>query len=139
MPRADRISAGGVKLLQEPQLANFATQMSDGSPQITPVWVDVEPDGSAVLINTAEGRVKTRNVERDPRVAVSVVDSGNAWRYVLVRGTIVERRHEGADAHIDRLAKKYLGKDTYPFRREGEQRVTLVIKPHHVIEMGTEG
>ena len=139
MPRADRISAGGVKLLQEPQLANLATQMSDGSPQITPVWVDVEPDGSAVLINTAEGRVKTRNVERDPRVAVSVVDSNNAWRYVLVRGTIVERRHEGADAHIDRLAKKYLGKDTYPFRQEGEQRVTLVIKPHHVIEMGTEG
>jgi PPOX class probable F420-dependent enzyme len=139
MPKADRISAGGVKLLQEPQLANFATLMSDGSPQITPVWVDVEPDGSAVLINTAEGRVKTRNVERNPQVAVSVVDSGNAWRAVLVRGTIVERRHEGADAHIDRLAKKYLGKDTYPFRREGEQRVTLVIKPHNVIEMGTEG
>ena len=113
--------------------------MADGSPQITPVWVDVEPDGSAVLINTAEGRVKTRNVERNPQVAVSVVDSGNAWRAVLVRGTIVERRHEGADAHIDRLAKKYLGKDTYPFRREGEQRVTLVIKPHNVIEMGTEG
>ena len=139
MPRADTVSAGGVKLLQEPQLANFSTVMADGSPQITPVWVDVEPDGSAVLINTAEGRVKTRNVERDPRVAVSVVDSQNAWRYVLVRGTIVERRHEGADAHIDRQAKKYLGKDTYPFRREGEQRVTLVIKPHHVIEMGTEG
>jgi PPOX class probable F420-dependent enzyme len=139
MPKADRISAGGVKLLQEPQLANFTTLMSDGSPQITPVWVDVEPDGSAVLINTAEGRVKTRNVERDNRVAVSVVDSNNAWRYVLVRGTIVERRHEGADAHIDRLAKKYLGKDEYPFRQAGERRVTLVIKPHHVIEMGTEG
>jgi PPOX class probable F420-dependent enzyme len=139
MPRADRISTGGVTLLQEPQLANFTTLMSDGSPQITPVWVDVESDGSAVLINTAEGRVKTRNVERDNRVAVSVVDSNNAWRYVLVRGTIVERRHEGADAHIDRLATKYLGKDEYPFRREGEQRVTLVIKPHHVIEMGTEG
>ena len=139
MPRADRISAGGVKLLQEPQLAELATVMSDGSPQITPVWVDVESDGSAVLINTAEGRVKTRNVERDPRIAVSVVDSNNPWRYVLVRGTIVERRHEGADAHIDRLAKKYLGKDEYPFRRADEQRVTLVIKPHHVIEMGTEG
>jgi len=139
MPKADRISPGGVKLLQEPQLANFATLMSDGSPQVTPVWVDVEPDGSAILINTAEGRVKARNVERDSRVAVSVVDGGNAWRYVLVRGTIAERRHEGADAHIDRLAKKYLGQDTYPFRQRGEQRVTLVIKPHHVIEMGTEG
>jgi len=139
MPRTDRISAGGVKLLQEPQLAHFVTLMADGSPQVTPVWVDVEPDGSAILINTAEGRVKAQNVERDNRVAVSVADSANAWRYVLARGTIVERRHEGADAHIDRLAKKYLGKDTYPFRREGEQRVTLVIKPHHVIEMGTEG
>lgn len=139
MPRTDRISAGGVKLLQEPQLAHFVTLMADGSPQSTPVWVDVEPDGSAILINTAEGRVKTKNTERDNRVAVSVVDSSNAWRCVLARGTIVERRHGGADAHIDRLAKKYLGKDTYPFRREGEQRVTLVIKPHHVIEMGTEG
>jgi len=139
MPRTDRVSAGGVKLLQEPQLAHFVTLMADGSPQTTPVWVDVESDGSAILINTAEGRVKTKNVDRDNRVAVSVTDSGNAWRYVLVRGTIVERRHEGADAHIDRLAKKYLGKDSYPFRREGEQRVTLVIKPNHVIEMGTEG
>ena len=139
MPRTDRISAGGVKLLQEPQLAHFVTLMADGSPQTTPVWIDVEPDGSAVLVNTAEGRVKTRNVERDNRVAVGVTDAQNPWRYVLVRGTIVERRQEGADAHIDRLAKKYLGKDTYPFRREGEQRVTLVIKPHHVIELGTEG
>ena len=138
MPKADRISPGGVKLLQEPQLAHFVTMMADGSPQITPVWVDVEPDGSHVLVNTAEGRVKTRNVERDNRVAVSVADSANAWRFVLVRGTIVERRHEGADAQIDALAKKYLGKDEYPFRRPDEQRVTLVIKPHHVIEMGTE-
>ena len=139
MPKADRVSAGGVTLLQEPHLAHLTTLMADGSPQITPVWVDVEADGSAVLINTAEGRVKTGNVERDNRVAVSVTDSADPWRYVLVRGTVVERRHEGADDHIDRLAKKYLGKETYPFRRPGEQRVTLVIKPHHVIELGTEG
>lgn len=139
MPKTDRISAGGVKLLQEPQLAHFVTLMADGSPQITPIWIDVEPDGSAILANTAEGRVKTKNLERDARVALSVVDKDNPWRYVLVRGTIVERRHAGADDHIDRLAKKYLGKDTYPFRREGEQRVTLVIKPHHVVELGTEG
>jgi PPOX class probable F420-dependent enzyme len=138
MPRSDRLTAGGVKLLQEPHLAHFVTLMADGSPQATPVWIDVEPDGSAILVNTAEGRVKTRNVERDPRVAVSVVDSADPWRYVLARGTIVDRRHEGADDQIDRLAKKYIGKDTYPFRREGEQRVTLVIKPHHVIELGTD-
>ena len=138
MPRTDRISAGGVKLLQEPQLANFVTLMADGSPQVTPVWIDVERDGSALLINTAEGRVKSNNAARDSRVAVSVVDSANPWRYVLVRGTIVERTHDGADDLIDRVAKKYLGKDKYPFRREGEQRVTLVVKPHHVIELGTE-
>jgi len=138
MPKADRISAGGVTLLQEPQLAHFVTLMADGSPQTTPVWIDVEPDGTFVYVNTAEGRVKTKNVANDNRVAVSVADSANAWRFVLVRGTIVERRHEGADDQIDRLALKYLGQEKYPFRREGEQRVTLVIKPHHVIEMGTE-
>lgn len=137
MPKTDHLSAGGVKLLQEPQLAHFVTLMADGSPQTTPVWVDVEPDGSAVLINTAAGRVKSNNVERDSRVAVSVADKDNPWRYVLVRGTITEQRYEGADAHIDSLAKKYLGKDEYPFRNAAEKRVTLVIKPHHVVEMGT--
>jgi PPOX class probable F420-dependent enzyme len=136
MPKTDRISPGGVKLLQEPQLAHFVTMMADGSPQVTPVWVDVEPDGRHILINTAEGRVKTRNVDRDDRVAISVVDKADPWRYVLVRGTIVERTHEGADALIDALAKKYLGVDLYPNRQPGEQRVTLRIKPHHVIERG---
>ncbi len=138
MPATDRLSPGAVKLLQEPQLAHFVTIMADGSPQVTPVWVDVEPDGSHVLVNTADGRVKTNNVARDGRVALSVVDAQNPWRYALVRGDIVERRHEGGDAHIDAMAKKYLGKDTYPFRREGEQRVILRIKPHHVIELGVE-
>jgi PPOX class probable F420-dependent enzyme len=102
-----------------------------------PVWVDVEADGSTVLINTAAGRVKTENIERDPRVSVSVVDKGNDWRYALVRGRVVEQRIEGADAHIDAMAKKYLGQDSYPFRNAAEQRVILVIKPDHVIEQGT--
>jgi PPOX class probable F420-dependent enzyme len=138
MPAADKLSPGAVKLLQEPQLAHFVTVMADGSPQVTPVWVDIEPDGGHVLINTADGRVKTNNVERDGRVALSVVDSQNAWRYALVRGTIVERRHDGAADHIDAMAKKYLGQDKYPYHREGERRVILRIKPHHVIEMGVE-
>ncbi len=129
MPKADKLSPGAVKLLQEPQLAHMATVMSDGAPQVTPVWVDVEPDGSYVLINTAEGRVKANNIQRDTRVALSVTDKDNPWRYVLVRGTIEERRHEGADAHIDRLAKKYLGKDEYPFRQEGEQRMIVRLQP----------
>lgn len=136
MPKADRLSPGAVKLLQEKQLAQLATVMADGSPQVTPVWVDVEPDGSHILINTAEGRVKSRNIARDPRVAVSIVDSANPYRLTIVRGEIVERRHEGADAHIDALAKKYLNADSYPFRNPAEQRVILRVKPEHVIEQG---
>lgn len=136
MPKADKLSQGGVQLLREPQLAQLATVMEDGSPQVTPVWVDVEDDGSHVLINTADSRVKTRNVERNPQVAVSVVDSGNAWRYAIVRGEVVERLHEGAEEHIDKLAKKYLGQDKYPYHDPSELRVILRIKPHHVLEQG---
>lgn len=138
MPKSDKLSSGGVKLLQEPQLAQFATLMADGAPQITPVWVDVEPDGSHILINTAEGRLKTKNTSRNPDVAVSVVDSQNPWRYTVVRGKVVDQVHEGADEHIDRMAQKYLGQEKYPFRRPDETRVILRIKPHHVLEQGVE-
>ena len=136
MPKASTLSPGAVKLLQEPQLAHFTTIMADGTPQPTPVWVDVEEDGSHILINTADTRVKTRNIDRDPRVAVSVVDKGNDWRFVLVRGTVVERRFEGADAHIDKLAKKYMNVDRYPNHTDQERRVILRIKPDHVVERG---
>jgi PPOX class probable F420-dependent enzyme len=136
MPKADALSEGGVKLLQEPQLAHFVTLMEDGSPQPTPVWVDVEDDGSYVLINTAKGRLKTGNIERNPNVAVSVVDKTNDWRYVIVRGTVVEQREEGADAHIDKMAKKYIGQDVYPYRNPAETRVILRIKPSHVLQQG---
>jgi len=138
MPKADKLSPGAMKLLQEKQLAQLATVMKDGSPQVTPVWVDVEPDGSHILVNTAEGRVKSRNTERNPRVAVSVVDAQNPYRLAVVRGSIIERRHEGADQHIDRLAQKYLGQEKYPWRNPAEQRVILRIKPEHVIEQGVE-
>lgn len=134
MPKADHLSPGAVTLLQEPQLAHFVTLMPDGSPQITPVWVDVEPDGSHILINTAAGRVKEKNVAQDNRVAVSVVDSKNPWRFTLVRGTVVEQRHEGARDHIDFLTKKYTGADKYTFGPPDEQRVIIRIKPQHVIE-----
>ena len=136
MPKADKLSPGAVQLLQEKQLAHFATVMSDGSPQVTPVWVDVEPDGSHVLINTADNRLKTKNVEQTPQVAVSVVDSQDPWRYAIIRGTVVERRHEGAEEHIDRMAQKYLGQETYPGHNPAEPRVILRIKPHHVLEQG---
>ena len=139
MPKADRLSPSAVKLVQEPQLAHFTTLMADGAPQTTPVSVDIEDDGAHVLINTADARLKTQNIERDPRVTVSVVDRANDWRYAIVRGRVVERRTEGADAHIDKLTKKYLGQDTYPFRSPSEQRVILRIKPDHVMEQGVEG
>lgn len=138
MPRTDRLSAGAVRLFREPQIATFVTLMPDGSPQVTPVWVDVEPDGSHVLVNTVEGRLKSENAERDPRVAVSVVDAGNPWRFAVVRGDIVERRHGGADEHIDTLAQKYMGQETYPWHKPEERRVILRIKPHHVVEQGAE-
>jgi PPOX class probable F420-dependent enzyme len=138
MAKADRISAAGVKLLQEPQIAHFVTLMSDGSPQITPVWVDVEDDGSAMLINSFEGNLKTQNIGQNPQVAVSVVDKNNPWRYVIVRGTVVEQTRDGADEHIDKLAQKYLGQEKYPFRRPDQQRIILRIKPHHVMELGVE-
>ncbi|WP_322795569.1 PPOX class F420-dependent oxidoreductase [Tepidiforma sp.] len=117
-------------LIEGPNFAHLATLMPDGSPQVTPVWVDL--DGVTILVNTAEGRVKTRNLDRDPRVALSIADQQNPYRYIQVRGRVIERTHEGADAHIDKLAKKYLGQDRYPFRRPGEQRVIFRIQPEHV-------
>ena len=134
MPKASQLSAEAVKLFQEPQLAHFVTVMPDGSPQVSPVWVDVADDGSEIMINTAEGRTKARNTEQNAEVAVSVVDKHNDFRWVTVRGTVADRRHAGANEHIDKLAKKYIGLDIYPNHRPDEQRVIIVIKPHNVVE-----
>lgn len=122
------------KLLQDPNYAHLGTLMKDGSPQVSVVWIDV--DGDRILINTAEGRAKPRNVRRDPRVAISVADSANPYQTATVRGRVVEITAEGADAHIDKLAKKYLGQDTYPYRTPTEQRLILVIEPDHVTSYG---
>jgi PPOX class probable F420-dependent enzyme len=107
--------------------------MPDGSPQVTPVWVDF--DGKFILVNTAEGRRKPRNIRRDPRVALDVTSREDPYRMVTVRGRVVELANEGADEHIDKLAKKYLGQDRYPFRQPGERRVILKIEPEHVAGM----
>lgn len=129
-----------MKLLQEKHLAIVCTLMPDGSPQATPTWVDVEPDGSHVLINTVATHLKVKNIDRDPRASVSVVDSENAFRNVVVRGTVVEKRgpDQGSTEHIHQLAKKYTGRDRYALR-DGEVRVILRIKPTHVLERGTDG
>ena len=121
-------------LLQDKNFVFVATVMEDGSPQITPTWVDVEQDGT-VLVNTAMGRVKQKNVTRDPRVAVSVIDKDNPYHTASIRGKVVEQTRQGADEHIDKMAKKYLGMERYPGRSPGEERVILRIKPEKVAHM----
>lgn len=121
-------------ILKQPVLVHFTTVMADGSPQTSPVWVDI--DGDDILINSAVGRVKDKNVRRDPRVAVSAVDPDNAYRALMVRGRVVDITTEGAEAQIDTLAKKYIGQDTYPWRRPGEVRVTYRIRPEKIGTMG---
>jgi PPOX class probable F420-dependent enzyme len=130
------ISPGFRKLLREPAFCQLATLMPDGSPQITQVWV--ETDGEHILINTPEGSQKEWNVRRDPRVAVNVVDPSNAWRLAMVRGRVVNVSNEGAVEQIDRLAKKYLNQDTYPFHRPDQVRTTIEIAPDKINEIGLE-
>ena len=117
--------------------AQLATVNADGSPQVTPVWVDY--DGTHVIVNTARGRVKAKNLERNPRVAMAIADPENPYRYLGVQGRVVEMIGQGADAHIDKMAKKYLGKDEYPWRQEGEQRLKVRIKPDRVSASGLDG
>lgn len=122
------------ELLDQKVFAHVATLMPDGSPQVSPVWID--HDGTNVIFNTAEGRAKTDNLKRDGRVAVSMVDPENPYKSLLVRGEISEITREGADEHIDSLAMKYLGEETYPLRQPGEVRVKVVIKPESVSALG---
>jgi PPOX class probable F420-dependent enzyme len=118
-------------LFEQSNIGHLATINEDGTPQVTPVWVDVE--GDQILVNTAEGRNKVRNIRRDPRVSLEVVDQENPYKTVSVQGRVVEMRKQGADQHIDSLAKKYLGQDKYPFRQPGEERIILKIEPEKVL------
>jgi PPOX class probable F420-dependent enzyme len=113
--------------------ANIATVMADGSPQVTPVWFDYKE--GKLRVNTAKGRVKSRTMKEGAKVALAIMDPDNPYRYVQVRGHVTRAAEQGADAHIDSLAKKYLGKDTYPFRQPGEQRVMFEIAPDSVHTM----
>jgi PPOX class probable F420-dependent enzyme len=117
-------------LRDKPAFAQLATLNADGSPQVTPVWVDF--DGTNILVNTAKGRVKAKNLEREPRVALAISDPQNPYRYLGVQGRVTEMTEKGADAHIDKMAKKYLGKDKYPGRTPGEVRVLVKITPEKV-------
>jgi PPOX class probable F420-dependent enzyme len=121
-------------LFQKRAFANLGTLMPDGRPQVTPVWVDF--DGEHVVFNSAKGRQKDRNVRRDPRVSLALVDPENPYRYLEIRGSVVEITEDGADASIDKLAKKYLGVDKYPYGQPGEVRVIYKIKVEHTTVMG---
>lgn len=114
--------------------AHIATLMRDGSPQVTPVWVDLE--GDLVVFNTSEGRQKPRNLDRDGRVALSVLDHADPYRYIQIRGVVEEKTTQGAEEHIDRLAKKYMGVDRYPYHDPAQPRVIYRVRPLHVQTMG---
>ena len=120
----------GTEILRKRSFAHLATLMPDGSPHVSPVWVDVE--NGHVVINTAEGRLKPENMRRDPRVALSVTDPDDPYSAVLIRGRAAEITHESADEHIDAMAQKYLDQETYPFRQPGEVRVKVRIEPERV-------
>ena len=113
--------------------AHLATLMPDGSPQVTPVWIDYA--GGVLKVNTAKGRTKARNMKTGATVAVAIQDPENPYRYLQVRGRVKAMTEQGADAHIDALAKKYLGQDKYPYRRPGEVRQIYEIEPLHTQTM----
>jgi len=121
-------------LMSKKAFASLATIMPDGEPQVTPVWFDY--DGSNLIFNSARGRQKDRNVRRDGRVALAIIDPDNPYRYLEVRGKVVDITQEGADQHIDKMAKKYLGVDKYPYAQPGEVRVIYKIRPEKMHGMG---
>jgi PPOX class probable F420-dependent enzyme len=124
------LSAKAKALIDRPIIASVATVDAEGRPQLTPVWID--RDGDDLVFNTARGRAKTSNLERNPHVAVSVVDPDDPYNVVVVRGQVSETE-DGADAHIDSLAKKYLGVDSYPMRQPGEVRVKFQVQADKVV------
>lgn len=127
---ATRLTEEATRILHSKAFGFLALNQGD-RPQVSPVWVDVD-DKERVTINTAEGRVKADLLTVGAPVAIAVPDPENPYKFVQVRGTVVERTYEGADEHIDDLAKKYLGVDEYPYRQPGEQRVKVAIEPEQI-------
>jgi PPOX class probable F420-dependent enzyme len=119
-----------VRLFEGRNFAFLATVKKDGSPQVTPTWID--RDNDTILINTAKGRVKQENVSRDPRVSISLVDDRNPYSMVTITGKVIEQTTEGADEHIDKLARRYLNADRYPNHSADVKRVILKIKPERI-------
>ena len=128
------IPASYLDLFKSKAFANLATVMPDGSPQVTPVWVDF--DGKHVISNSARGRRKDRNMKANPAVSMAISDPQNPYRYLEVRGRVVKITEDGASDHIDKMAKKYMGVDKYPNRSPGEVRVLYFVEPEHITSMG---
>jgi PPOX class probable F420-dependent enzyme len=127
---AEKIEGRARELIDGKNFVAVGTLDTDGRPAVNVVWGDT--DGDKVLLNTAEGRAWPENLRRDPRVTLTVVNNQNPYEYVNIRGRVVEDTHEGADEHIDKLAQKYLGEETYPYRQEGEERVIFKVEPESV-------
>jgi PPOX class probable F420-dependent enzyme len=127
---AAELSQESLALIDRPIIAHLTTVDSKGRLQVTPVWID--HDGNDIVVNTAQGRAKANHMEENPHVAVSLVDPENQYGVVALRGAVTDVTTNGADAHIDSLAKKYLGADSYPFRQDGEIRVKVRITPERI-------
>ena len=122
------LSDKAIKFIEAKNFGYLATVMSDGSPQVSPVWIDHEGN-ELILVNTAIGRLKQRNAKRNPKVAIAIADAVNQYDMITIRGSVVEQTTKDADEHIDKLAKKYLGKDKFRYRSPMEKRIVLKIKP----------
>jgi PPOX class probable F420-dependent enzyme len=128
------LSEAQQELLRGKNFAYIATVGEDGAPQVTPVWIDW--DGQHVIFNTEKSRAKTQHLSRDPRVSVGISDSQNPYRYIEIRGRVVEMTEEGAAEHIDKMAYKYMGKEKYPFNKPGDVRIIVKIEAKKVMGMG---
>ena len=120
-----------IKLIDGKNFAYLATLLPDGSPHVTPMWVDHE--GDMLLMNTAVGRVKQRNITRDPRVSITIVDSNNPYDRTIIHGRVVSQIEQGAEAHIDKLAKKYTGANKYQKASPNEKRIIIKIEPLRIL------
>jgi PPOX class probable F420-dependent enzyme len=128
---AAKLDSNAIRLIEGKNFGHLATLMPDGSPHVTPMWVDHE--GDLILLNTAMGRVKQKNVTKDPRVTISIIDQNNPYDRVILAGRVVAQTFEGADAHIDKLAKKYTGANKYQRSRPDEKRVIFKIEPMKIM------
>ena len=128
---ANKLTERGIKLIDGKNFAYLATLLPDGSPHVTPMWVDHE--GDMLLMNTAIGRIKQRNITRDPRVSITIVDSNNPYDRIIIHGRVVSQAEQGADTHIDKLAKKYTGANKYQKTSPNEKRIIIKIEPLQIL------